>query len=121
MVLSNIYLQRGEVETAREYLRKAVAAIREMKDVARFPLALDLGAAQALSDGRPADALRLLAAAALRRAQVGGGTPNFVVNNPEMIVEARAAMEQQGAGDEADKGWAEGETLDDDALAALIG
>jgi hypothetical protein len=30
-------------------------------------------------------------------------------------------MEQQGAADEADKAWAEGETLDDDALAALIG
>jgi len=54
------------------------------------------------------------------RAQVGGGTPNFVVNNPEMIVEARATMEQQGAAVEADKAWAEGETMDDDALAALL-
>jgi predicted ATPase len=121
MVLSNIYLQRGEVERARDNLRMAVAAFREMRDVARFPLALDLGAAQALSQGRHADALRLLSAAVRRRSQVGGGTPNFVVDNPQMIAEARAAMEQQGAADEADKAWAEGETLDDDALAALIG
>lgn len=56
-----------------------------------------------------------------RRAQVGGGTPNFVVNNDQMIAEARAALEQQGAADEAERAWAEGETLDDDALAALIG
>ena len=54
MVLSYIYLQRGEVEASREYLRKAMAAIREMQDVARFPLALDIGAAQALSRGTPA-------------------------------------------------------------------
>jgi tetratricopeptide (TPR) repeat protein len=121
LVLSNIYLQRGEVETAREYLRKAMATIREMGDVARFPLVLDLGAAQALSEGRPADALRLLAAAVRRRAQVGGGTPNFVVDNEQMTAEARAALTAQGAADEADQAWAEGETLDDDGLAALIG
>ncbi len=121
MVLSNIYLQLGEVETAREYLRKAMATIREMGDVARYPLCLDLGAAQALSDGRPADALRLLAAAVVRRARVGGGTPNFVVNNEQMTAEARAALAEQGSADEADAAWAEGETLDDDALAALIG
>jgi hypothetical protein len=121
MVLSNIYLQRGEVEKAREYLRTAVAAIREMGDVARFPLALDIGAAQALREGRPADALRLLAAAVWRRAKVGGGTPNFVVDNNQMTAEARAAMEEQGATDEANVAWAEGETMEDDALVALIG
>jgi predicted ATPase len=121
MVLGNIYLRLGDVEKAREYVRTAVSGIREMKDVARFPLVLDLGASQALIEGRPADAIRLLAAAEHRRAQVGGGTPNFVLNNAEMIVEARAALAEQGAADEADKAWAEGETLDDDALAALIG
>jgi hypothetical protein len=56
-----------------------------------------------------------------RRAQVGGGTPNFVVDNEQMTAEARAALTAQGAADEADSAWAEGETLDDDALAALIG
>jgi predicted ATPase/class 3 adenylate cyclase len=121
LVLSNIYLQRGEVETAREYLRKAMATIREMGDVARFPLALDLASAQALSDGRSADALRLLAAAVVRRNRVGGGTPNFVVDNEQMTAEARAALAAKGAADEADQAWAEGETLDDDGLAALIG
>jgi hypothetical protein len=30
-------------------------------------------------------------------------------------------MERQGAADEANNAWAEGETLDDEALAALIG
>jgi hypothetical protein len=121
LVLSNIYLQRGEVEAAREYLRKATAGIREMKDVARFPLALDIGAAFALGQGRHTDALRFLAGAARRRAQVGGGTPNFVVDHDQMTAEARAAVEQQGAAGEADRVWAEGEAMDDDALAALIG
>jgi predicted ATPase/class 3 adenylate cyclase len=121
MMLSNIYLLRGEVESAREYLRKAVAGIREMRDVARFPLALDLASAQAISDGRPADALRLLSAAVVRRAQVGGGTPTFVVNNEEMIAEARAVLAEHGATDEGNRAWAEGETIDDDALVALIG
>src|SRR6266545_4207559 len=114
MVLSNTYLRLGEVGTARQYLRAAMSSIREMRDVARLPLALDLGGAQALSEGHPADALRLLAAAALRRARVGGGTPNFVVNTDEAIAEARAALAEQGAADEADKAWAEGETLNDD-------
>ena len=38
-----------------------------------------------------------------------------------MTAQARAALEQQGGADEADRAWAEGETMDDDALAALIG
>jgi hypothetical protein len=92
-----------------------------MRDVARFPLALDLASAQAISDGRPADALRLLSAAVVRRAQVGGGTPTFVVNNEEMIAEARAVLAEHGATDEGNRAWAEGETIDDDALVALIG
>ena len=121
MVLSNIYLRLGEVERAREYLREVTSSIREMRDVARFPLALDIAGAQAMSEGRPADALRLLSAAEWRRAQVGSGTPTFVVETADVIAEARAALEQQGAADEADRAWAEGETLDDDALAALIG
>ena len=121
MVLSNIYLRLGEVEKAREYLRTGTSAVREMRDVARFPFALDLGGAQAVSDGRPADALRLLAAAVRRRAQVGAGTPNFVVDADDVIAKARAALAEQGAADDADKAWAEGETLDDDALVALIG
>jgi hypothetical protein len=94
---------------------------REMRDVARLPLALDLAGAQALSEGRPVDALRLLSAAAQRRAQVGGGTPNFVVNADDVIAEARAALAEQGGADEAESAWAEGETLDDEALVALIG
>jgi predicted ATPase/class 3 adenylate cyclase len=121
MVLSNIYLRLGDLDRAREYLRTATSSIMEMRDVARLPLVLDIGSAQALSEGRPADALRLLGAAARRRALVGGGTPNFVLVVQEMEAQARAALEEQGATDEADRAWAEGETLDDDALAALIG
>jgi hypothetical protein len=92
-----------------------------MQDVARLPFALDIGAAQALAEKRPADALRLLSAAAQRRAQIGGGTPNFVVDTDDVIAKARVALLEQGAPDEADKAWAEGEKLDDEALAALIG
>jgi predicted ATPase/class 3 adenylate cyclase len=120
LVLSNIYLRLGEVDKAREYMRNAMAAIVEMRDVARLPLALDIAASQLLAEGRPADALRLLSAAAHRRAQTGGGTPNFVVVGHDVLAETRAALGQEGAA-EADKAWADGETLDDDALAALIG
>ena len=121
LVLSNIYLRLGEGEKAREYMRLAMAAIIEMRDVARLPLGLDIAASQLLSERRPADALRLLSAAAHRRAQTGGGTPNFVVVSDDLMAEARAALAQQDAADEADRAWAEGETLDDGALAALIG
>ena len=121
MVLSDIYRRLGDPETARQYLRDAVSAIKQMRDVARLPLALDIGAAEAFSEGRPGDALRLLAAATRRRAEAGGGTPSFVVNGDALKGEARAALDQRGAMNEADTAWAEGETMDDDALAALIG
>ena len=121
MVLSNVYLQLGDASKAREYLRGALVGIREMNDLARLPLILDLGMAMAVREGRPAEALRLGAAAAARRAKMGGGTPNFVVNVDVVAAEARAALEQQGAADEADRAWAEGETLSDDELAELIG
>jgi predicted ATPase/class 3 adenylate cyclase len=121
MVLSNVYFQLGEASKAREYVRLALAGIREMNDLARLPLVLDLAMAMALGEGRPADALRLAGAAARRREHLGGGTPNFVVNVDDMAAEARAALAQQGAPDEADRAWAEGELLNDDALVALIG
>jgi predicted ATPase/class 3 adenylate cyclase len=121
MVLSNVYFQLGETSTARDYMRRAVAGIRELHDTARLPLVLDLAAAVAMREGRSADALRLGGAAAHRRAQVGGGTPNFVVNTPKLIAEARAALTAQGGADAADNAWAEGETMDEAALAALIG
>jgi len=119
--LSNVYFQLGETSTARDYIRRGLAGVRELHDVARLPLILDLAMAMAMREGRPADALRLAGAAAQRRDKMGGATPNFVVNTPEVVAEARAALEQKGAADEADKAWAEGESLDDDALTALIG
>jgi tetratricopeptide (TPR) repeat protein len=121
MVLSNVYYQLGEMATAHEYIRRALAGVRELGDVARLPLITDLAMAMAVREGRLADALRLGGAAAVRRVKLGGGTPNFVVNTAEVVAEARAALTAQGKGDEADQAWAEGEALDDDALVALIG
>jgi hypothetical protein len=121
MVLSNIYFQLEETATARDYIRLALEGIRELQDVARLPLILDLAMAMAMREGRLADVLRLGAAAALRREQMGGGTPNFVVNTDDAIAEARASLAAHGAADEADQAWAEGEMLDDDALVAIIG
>jgi non-specific serine/threonine protein kinase len=121
MVLSNIYFQLGETSKARDYIRLALEGIRELQDVARLPLILDLALAMAMQEGRLTDVLRLGGAAAERRAKMGGGTPNFVVNTDEVIAKARAALAEQGATDEADRAWAEGATLDDDALVALIG
>jgi predicted ATPase/class 3 adenylate cyclase len=120
MVLSNVYFRLGETETARDYVRMALAGIRELGDVARLPLIVDLAMAMAMKEGREADALRLGGAAARRRAQMGGGTPNFVVNTDEQIAAARAALAERGAAGEADDAWAEGEALDDDALVAFI-
>jgi predicted ATPase/class 3 adenylate cyclase len=120
MVLSNVYFQLGETSTARDYIRIALAGIRELRDVARLPLVVDLAMAMAMKEGRLADALRLGGAAAHRRAQVGGSTPNFVVNTGEVIAEARSALAERGAAGEADEAWAEGEALDDDAVVALI-
>jgi hypothetical protein len=121
MVLSNVYFQLGETATARDYIRSALAGVRELGDVARLPLITDLAMAMAMREGRLADVLRLGGAAAQRRVKLGGGTPNFVVNTAEVVAEARAALAAQGAADEADQAWAEGEALDDDALVALIG
>jgi predicted ATPase/class 3 adenylate cyclase len=121
MVLSNVYFQLGETATARDYIRRALAGVRELRDVARLPLITDLAMAMAMREGRLADVLRLGGAAAQRRVKLGGGTPNFVVNTAEVVAEARAALTAQGSAEEADRAWADGETLDDDALVALIG
>jgi hypothetical protein len=53
--------------------------------------------------------------------KLGGGTPNFVVNSAEVIAEAPTALTAKGSAEEADRAWEEGETLDDNALVALIG
>jgi len=121
MVLSNVYFQLGETAKARDHIRRALAGVRELGDVARLPLITDLAMAMAVKEGRVADALRLGGAAAVRREKLGGGTPNFVVRTAEVVAEARAALAAQGKADEADQAWAEGEALDDDALVALIG
>ena len=121
MVLSNVYFQLGETSTARDYIRRALTGIRELQDVARLPLVLDLAMALAMHEGRPADALRLGGAAAQRRATMGGGTPSFVVNVDEVIAEARAALAAEGREGAADQAWTAGEALDDDALVDLIG
>ena len=117
----NVLLTVRGRRTAREYIHTALTAIRELQDVARLPLILDLAMAMALKEGRLADALRLAGGAARRRGQLGGGTPNFVVNTAEVVAEARAALAERGDAGAADQAWAEGESLDDDALAALIG
>jgi predicted ATPase/class 3 adenylate cyclase len=117
MILSNVYFKLGDTSTAREYIRLALAGIRELKDAPRFTLVLDLASAMAMHDGKPLDALRYGGAAARRREAMGGGRPNFVVNAEEVVAEARAAV----SAEEGDRAWAEGEQMDDDALAAIIG
>src|SRR5439155_24901790 len=96
MVLSNVYFRLGETSTARDYIRTALAGIQELGDVARLPLILDLAMAMAMKEGRLAEALTLAGGAARRRAQLGGGTPNFVVNTAEVVAEARAALGERG-------------------------
>ena len=120
MVLSNIYFRLGDPSRAREYLRLALGPIRQMNDHARLPLLLDLAAAMAVSEGRPDEALRLAAASAKRRATMGGGTPNFVVNVDDVSAEARAALAERDGPRAVDTARAEGERLDEDALAALV-
>jgi hypothetical protein len=67
------------------------------------------------------DALRLAGASARRRAKIGGGSPNFIMDVEGLLVEAKAAVQEGHGQDAADEAWAEGERLDDDALTALLG
>src|SRR5438093_11305341 len=97
MVLSNVYLRLGDASKAREYLRGALVGITEMNDLARLPLILDLGMAMAVREGRPAEALRLGAAAAAGGAKMGGGTPNFVVSVDGMAGAGRGGWGREGA------------------------
>jgi hypothetical protein len=46
--------------------------------------------------------------------------PNFVANVPELVAEARAALAGTSDPGAADRAWAEGEALDDDALKEII-
>jgi len=121
MVLSNVYFQLGDASTARTLLLGGLEEAREMGDVTRLPLIFDLGVAMAVKEGRPADALRLAAASARRRATLGGGVPNFVANVPQLVAEARAVLAATSDPGAADQAWAEGEALDENALKDLIG
>jgi predicted ATPase/class 3 adenylate cyclase len=121
MVLSNVYFQLGDASRARELLLGGMEEARVMGDVTRLPLVFDLAAAMAVKEGRPADALRLAAASAQRRATLGSGVPNFVTNVPELVAEARAALAATSDPGAADRAWAEGEALDENALKDLIG
>jgi predicted ATPase/class 3 adenylate cyclase len=121
MVLSNVYFQLGDASKARELLLGGLAEARVMRDATRLPLVYDLAVAMAVKEGRPADALRLAAASARRRATLGGGIPNFVANVPALVAEARAALAATSDPGSADRAWAEGEALDDSALRDIIG
>jgi hypothetical protein len=52
---------------------------------------------------------------------MGGGPPNFLANIEQIVSEARAAVREHDGPDSVDETWAQGELLDDDALAALLG
>ncbi len=121
MVLGYIQFRLGEVSAARDGLLTALAETREMGDVARWPLLLEVGAAMALHAGRPRDVLILAGASARRRAKLGGGPPNFLTNIEQIVADARAAVEEQDGPAAVDDARAQGERLDDDALAALLG
>jgi len=121
MVLSYIHFRLGDASAAREGLLTALDETREMGDVGRWPLLLEVGAAMALDARRPREVLLLAAASAHRRARMGGGPPNFLTNLEQMVADARAmTLEHDGPG-AADEAWAQGEGLEDDALAALLG
>jgi len=120
MVLSYIYFRLGDTSTAREHVLTALGETREMGDVARWPVLLELGVAMALKGKRPEDALRLAAASASRRAKLGGGPPNFITDVEQIAAEARAALQDQHGVQAADEAWADGERLDDEALTALL-
>jgi hypothetical protein len=75
----------------------------------------------AFKEQRPRDVLRLVGAAAKRRVDLGGSAPPFIVTNgAQIIADARALVVEQDGPEAADEAWAEGETLDDDALATLL-
>ncbi|MDP9271808.1 MAG: adenylate/guanylate cyclase domain-containing protein [Chloroflexota bacterium] len=121
MVLSNIHLSLGEAAAAHQWLLTALADTTEVGDVARWPLLLDMGMAIALADRRPDNALRFAAAAAKRRAAMGGGiNSNLLQNVDQVVADARAALQERDGAKAVDEAWAEGERLDEKALAALL-
>jgi len=121
MVLTNIYVRLGNMGAARSQLLTTLAEATETGDISRWPLLLDMATAMAAKEQRPRDALRLAGAAARRRVDLGGSAPPFIVANAaEIIAEARAAVAEQDGPEAADRAWAEGEVLDEDALEALL-
>ena len=121
MILGYIEFRLGNADAAREGLLTAVAETRAMGDVARWPLLLEAGAAMALSEGRAREALLLAAASAARRANLGGGPPNFLADVEQIVAEARAAVEAHDGPGAVEEVRTTGERLDEDALAALLG
>jgi predicted ATPase/class 3 adenylate cyclase len=120
-VLSNIYFRLGDPTAARKWLLTAITEAADVGDVARWPLVLNLGAVMAFKAGRPGDAVRLAGASAKRSAEMGGSAPNILVDVDQIVVEARAAVQNQDGPEAVDQAWLEGEQLDDDALMDLLG
>jgi len=121
LVLGYVHMRLGEMAAAHEWLLTSLAETRQMGDVSRWPFLLELGAALAMSEGRPRDALRFAGAAAQRRTELGGGPPTFAISEFAQIVEdARAAVEAQDGAGSADEAWAGGERLDEAVLIGLL-
>ena len=78
MVLAYTNSQLGDASRAREWLLVATADARELGDVGRWPLLLEVGVAMALALKRTQDAVRLAGASVARRAKLGGGPPSFL-------------------------------------------
>lgn len=121
LVLTYVQLRLGDLAKAHEWLRTGLDEMRQMGDVSRWPFLLELGAALALAEKRPRDALRFAGAGARKRADLGGGAPSFVVGEiPQIVADARAAVETQEGAGSADQAWAEGEKLDDAVLIRML-
>ena len=121
MVLTNIHLGLREAEAARNCLLTSIRETQELGDLSRWPAILELGAAVLQAAGRSTDALRMGGASERRRADLGGGPPSFIVSDfAGIVADARAAVDGQEGPGAADRAWADGAELDEEALVEVL-
>jgi predicted ATPase len=112
-------IERGRGDPARgfERLDEALRRFKELNDPQGMAYCLRELAATAAADGRPADAVRLLAAETRMREAAGFAlTPDLSARRDRYIAEARATLDAAAF----TAAWAEGEAMSPDSAAAAL-
>ncbi len=119
-VLSQIEMQLGNLAGSRNWLLIAMQESRDIGDLGRWPLVLEIAAALALAVDRPRNALLFSSAAVRVRGKLGGGPPAFFALTGGVDSRARAAVEERLGAEALGQIVAESDGLDDEALIAMV-